>query len=96
MERGHKSGQNRAESRTFQVKKGTQFQSKIRAGEYSTPFPPLVAHLSFLKLLCLLISGLIKGLSPDLAISSRGGDNMVIFKNHSCNPLDHCSYTTEV
>ena len=25
-----------------------------------------------------------------------GGDNMVIFKNHSCNPLDHCSYTTEV
>ena len=31
-----------------------------------------------------------------LMLQVGGGDNMVIFKNHSCNPLDHCFYTTEV
>ena len=34
--------------------------------------------------------------SKFVGVEIGGGDNMVIFKNDSCNPLDHCSYTTEV
>ena len=45
---------------------------------------------------CIQEQDLYENILRSILFQVGGGDNMVIFKNHSCTPLDHCSYTTEV